>query len=553
MLHVGSRCCGPPTLQMSATRVEDGNLPSWQREFSDRLQTFPLPPWQPSAVQPENSDFKQLSDLVKTLRSEYLATSERHEDLLTRLLESQAIPHTLPVKPAPSDIQTPDDAHGALVRAASASSFNPHLVLRASQRAGSDAITASEKKAADAVINLKAVDKTSVGCFRWFINSGRFDMAMGVLICLNIVFMCVDLEKKGSLNYANLQMKEYSGFWSNTDDGFEFVEHFFNAVFFLEVLLRIAANGFRACRSGAFIFDCLIVMTSAIDYLSTYVLHSSGANVNFLRVARLIKLVKLFKTFKAAAAFSQLRILIRTLVHSILALVWSCILLFFILMTCSILLTQLLAPTINDESRDLQLRSWLFEHYGSFSRSFYTLFECTLSNAWVGQSRVMVFRVHILYVVFWAFYVMLVVFAVMKVVSALFLEQTLKIAASDADMMLSKKEEEKEHNIEMLRLFLEASDEDGNGQMHQDELDALLDHEDIQVRLLKVGLESHEVQGLFHLLRADKLEVNHKDLLDNMMRLSVGVRAMDTVMLMHQQAKLAIELDKISHRLGVPS
>jgi len=558
MLNLGNRCCEPPTqpvVKLSLGQDEQGD--------SGQMQLH----WQQMQA---SSDFQQLCDLVRTFRSECLAasvrheaTSLRHEELLTRLVdqqllvEKQLVGHSdiheaLIVTPALPKKGQPKNAAAEISSAVRETLVPP----RGDETTGKSTTNGDSGCGAQIALDkTTGENKSSGGCFlmfRSFIHSEKFDMAMGVLIGLNIVFMCVDLEKKGSESAVMLLLQSNRGVWSNSDAGFELIEHIFNAVFFVELLLRIAAGGLRAFRSVALVFDLLIVTTSAIDYLTTYILDSSGANVNFLRVARLVKLVKLFKTFKAAAAFSELRILVRTLMVSLMALTWSCMLLFFILMTTSILLTQMLAGTISNEQAGLELRVWLFEYFGSFSRSFYTLFEATLGGRWHLYSRRMSMEVSIWYAPFWAVYVMIVVFAVMKVIGALFLEHTLKMAASDEEMMLVERQAEKAKYIEIVGDFLKSSDHDHDGHMNQEELDALLGREDVQVWLLKVGLEVHEVQNLFSVLIADAPVVNHADLLDNMMRLSLGARAMDTVMLMHQQRKMQIGLQELSDQLARP-
>ena len=62
--------------------------------------------------------------------------------------------------------------------------------------------------------------------------------------------------------------------------------------------------------------------------------------------------VKLFKTFKAASVFRELRILIRTLVESMMSLVWSVILLFFIMLSGGIFLAQVTAGVLDLECWD---------------------------------------------------------------------------------------------------------------------------------------------------------------------------------------------------------
>jgi len=374
---------------------------------------------------------------------------------------------------------------------------------------------------------------------------------MGVLICLNVVMMFVELEKTGHDFAVRLQLKPETGTWDGADVVFRGIEHCFNLVFLLELVCRFVVDFCGSIRSPAILFDTFIVATSAVDYVFKYILSSSGgANVNFLRMARLIKLVKLFRAFKAAAVFSELRILIKTLLSSIMALTWSGVLLSFIMLFSGLVMAQLVSSVIDDESRDFEQRKWSYEHYGSGSRAFYTLFEATLSGGWPNYARPLIEGVSHWYAIFWLLYVLIVVFAVMRVVTALFLQNTLKMANADDELMLMDKMKRKEAYITKLRAFLCDSDEDGNGHMDLLELEGLLDRPDILSWLSVIGLESHEVVGLFHVLDDGHGEITHEELLGGMMKLSGGVRAIDSVLMQRDMKRTIRKLDHISNLIA---
>merc|ERR1719453_2681160 len=122
---------------------------------------------------------------------------------------------------------------------------------------------------------------------------------MGLMIVLNVVMMFVELEKTGYGYAVSLELRPDNGFWDGSASILEGIEHFFNFIFFVELLLRLVADFHDSIRSIAFYFDAFIVGTSGVDYLFKFALSSEGggAKVNFLRMARLIKLVKLFRAF----------------------------------------------------------------------------------------------------------------------------------------------------------------------------------------------------------------------------------------------------------------
>merc|ERR1711976_603601 len=103
--------------------------------------------------------------------------------------------------------------------------------------------------------------------------------------------------------------------------------------------------------------------------------HNGGANLNFGRMTRLLRLVKFMRAFRVAVLFSELRVLIKTLVTSMMALVWSSVLLSFIMIAAGILMAQLTSNFIEDEHANHDRRIWTFQRYGTGLRSTYTMFE----------------------------------------------------------------------------------------------------------------------------------------------------------------------------------
>ena len=126
-----------------------------------------------------------------------------------------------------------------------------------------------------------------------------------------------------------------------------------------------------------------------------------------------------------------------------------------------------------DEAQDLSTRLQMNNLYGSFLKAFYTIFEIpgwilgtffifssfwgfeatlnielffsecfngqpriTHSGSWPSKVRPVIEKVSPWYAVLFLTYIALVVFAVIRIVTALFLQETLSNAANDADMLL---------------------------------------------------------------------------------------------------------------------
>merc|ERR1719210_1569715 len=123
---------------------------------------------------------------------------------------------------------------------------------------------------------------------------------------------------------------------------------------------------------------------------------------------------------------------------------WSTLLLAMIVLASAVLLVHLVSDFIADDNNDYELRLWAYHHYGTASRSMWTMFQATLSGGWPNYARKLVENVNPLFALFWVAYVVVIVFAVMRVMSALFLASTMKAANQEEAMLIMKKMESKD-------------------------------------------------------------------------------------------------------------
>lgn len=386
----------------------------------------------------------------------------------------------------------------------------------------------------------------------WLIHHTRFEMAVAGLVILNMLMMFLQMEHEGHQKAARLGL-EAAGTYESVQSFFGTIDHFFNAIFVSELVLRIVGDGLAVFKQIANVFDAVIVFCTCVDmYLLSVVLgsKSGAANLKFARVARVFKVFKMLRAFRAAAFFSELRILGKTVISSMMALLWSAILLSFIILCSGLFMAQMLEGCIDDTNQKYELRVWVFTHYGSGFRAAYTMFEATLSGGWPKYARPLVDDVNIGFAFFWMTYVMFVIFAVIRVITALFLKNTIKVSQGDEEMMFMEKMKEKEVYVAKIRNFLKQADKDGNGQMDRDELDAAIKNPAITKYFRAIGLQLHEIDGLFNILDDGDGLISSEEFIGGCMRMTGNARAVDSVLIMHEQTAMHKKLDEIDMKLG---
>merc|ERR1712192_13025 len=131
------------------------------------------------------------------------------------------------------------------------------------------------------------------------------------------------------------------------------------------------------------VIDFGLVLVSCVDayVLGLVVKDDAGINLNFLRLIRLVRLLRTLRVLRTLRLFRHLRVLVKTVTASFIALVWSMVLPFILMFLAAIFMCQtlkdgyLLDPNVPHETR-----MWVWKKYGTSVRAFYTMFEVTFSG-----------------------------------------------------------------------------------------------------------------------------------------------------------------------------
>merc|ERR1711879_171632 len=136
--------------------------------------------------------------------------------------------------------------------------------------------------------------------------------------------------------------------------------------------------------------------------------------------------------------------------------------------------TQVLNMYVKDETNDLEMRIWINHGYGDGFKALWTIFKLTFSGGWPQWCDALVVDVHAGWGIFFSAYIVVVTFAIFRIITALFIQETMKIASSDDERMLKKHMDEKNAYIRKLRNVFLAADTSGDGNLNYEELHSLL-------------------------------------------------------------------------------
>lgn len=390
--------------------------------------------------------------------------------------------------------------------------------------------------------------------------SPKFDSIIGAVIIGNTLIMSLQLEYHGRV-FKDEKLNDCAadGSCSMRNQGietiFEAFEHCFTGIFTLELILRVClVRGYLRRLSN--LLDAAVVLVSMAD---SWVLAPLGSNVfgsvAVLRLIRLMRLAKVLRVVRVMKAFKSLRILVAAVVNSVGALGWSMTLLFVLKLVGAIFMAQVIQPFMEDsESRDLQ--EFIWDNFGTWTNSMFTMFEITMAPGGFIKYRRLYEEVHPAFGAFFVIYVCIVTFAVVRVITAMFLKATL--SASDSEEQETAKERSqvwKEYLKDVqANKELAESDADGSGFLGLEELEDLLAMEHFSKWLRDVGVAADEVIRMFNALDTGGThEVVFIDFELALQQMSGLPRAANSVLNLYETRDICRRVIKLEARFGNPT
>lgn len=388
----------------------------------------------------------------------------------------------------------------------------------------------SSKKTGRALGNIR-LEKSSKSRLEIFADRD-LDVFVGLVILANSAMLFLALQDSG------LRIGIETGFqqarvWDGAPLLFETLEHVFQAIYVSEIIFRIIVlkkafwyNEQELKWEKFNIFDIFVVVLGCMDMYVLAIFDTK--TVPLARVIRLARLSRTLKVVRVLQQFSKLRVLVCTVANSLMAFIWSMALLFVFMFLASCMITQQLQPLILTGDLEDQVREDMWRMYGTTQRAFWTMFEITLGGQGTSMARVVVEH-YWAYSLFFYLYISGVSFAVISIIQALFLKDTLDLLALDANMMVQEKMEMKKKTTEMLEDLFKAVDLSDDGYISLHEFEEILEIPQARGFMELLDLEVSEARTVFELLDDGDGMVSYAEFSSGVMRLKGQARAMDVI------------------------
>mmetsp|Transcript_72492 Transcript_72492/g.162866 ORF Transcript_72492/g.162866 Transcript_72492/m.162866 type:complete len:197 (-) Transcript_72492:75-665(-) len=188
------------------------------------------------------------------------------------------------------------------------------------------------------------------------------------------------------------------------------------------------------------------------------------------------------------------------------------------------------------------------------------MFEITLGN-WVPVLRFLHDRVTQWFGLILLLYRCVVGFAVMKVITGVFLHETFKVAAGDDELMIAQRQRDAAKHMRKMKLLFQEADDSGDGYLTFSEFQEVMQDPRIKSWLAAMDLDVNDIELVWDLvdngLGADQdHRINAEELSRGFQRLKGNARSLDingvARQLRHVEEQLNVLCEKMPERSVTP-
>jgi len=340
----------------------------------------------------------------------------------------------------------------------------------------------------------------------------------------------------------------------------------FALVFLLEIMLRIACEGISFFHWGnkGFgwnAFDFLIVASSVVEEVAVLAFATRRTRMSSFQGVRVLRLVRALRVIRILRFFRELRIMVSGIMNCGKSLLWASLLIGIMTYTFSVVFLQASHAYLEDPehgavngmttnvdcSNEVGAECNIRKNFYSLVGGMYTLFKAMSGgSSWEGVSDALT-EISPLLTFAFCVYIMLAVFVVLNVITAIFVDSAQRVADDEATRILDNIQR-KSVWIQNAKDLFKILDTHNEGELRLSDINRLFTDERAQICLQEFGidLESQSAQVLFNLFDPSGTGVISEDhFAKTLYRLQGGARSLDlyrihnSVCSMHKSLKLA--------------
>jgi len=386
------------------------------------------------------------------------------------------------------------------------------------------------------IVPRETVVEVSVSWLERITSSRKYEVFSGTLIILNALFIGAQTQyvalraESDARNNRPLQV--------HTPTVFVALQVAFSLVFSVELGARWVCQGFCGFFRGSDIswniLDVVVVAFSFVDlFLNSLVESGSGSdvlgNITVLRVMRMVRVVRVAKVIRIMRFFRELRMMIFSILGSMKSLVWVVLVLAMTFYLFGLTFTAATTSTLDTLDRwHVPETQDLIAHFGTLDRSLLSLFQSMSGGQDWGMFYDALRTLPAQYRALFLLYITFAIFAVVNIVTGVFVECAMQTNRDDRDVVVQEELEAKKTYLKSMKDVFDEMDADGTGCISQAEFERNLSDERVVAYFNALKLDVSDARTLFRLLDYDQSnEVNIDEFLRGCYRLQGDARSLD--------------------------
>lgn len=318
---------------------------------------------------------------------------------------------------------------------------------------------------------------------------------------------------------------------------FQVLEIIFCIAFTLELCLRLVAyrcSFFTMSSRWWNIFDFFVVSAQLFEIFMSIVAAGLGFSFNLLRILRLIRVIRLARALRL---IGDLRTIVSSIAGSFRPLFWTCVLLAMFVYVLGVYFTQVVLNrrlTIKDEGKEAP--GDLEKYWGSLAKAVFSLY-CSITGGidWEVAARPLMDHVSPEMGLIYVLYITFTVFAMLNVVTGVFIESVMKHANSENELRTM-------HNVQQLFKML---DIDNKGEITWDDFEMSLHKPEMMAFFKTIDVDISHAKNLFEVLDVDGSGcINADEFMDGCLRIWSPSKGLDLRVLVRDVNRVAALVEK---------
>lgn len=263
------------------------------------------------------------------------------------------------------------------------------------------------------------------------VGSTYFDLVCAIVITFNALIIGLSTQDMITWGLANVGKGEKPQAEVYTKIGY-----FFIAFYILELCVKMVVFRLRFFMNKEWcwnVFDLLLVLIGLYDLTD---FESGDTDVTWIRLLRLIKMLKMLRVIRVMKFFRVLRMMVSSIAGSMMTLMWSILMLGLMMYVFGLCFLQILAaylsdPSVLDSSTKEETLEAITMYWASVPQAIITLYYAVTGGADWEVLAMPVREAGVLYHCFFMFYIAFSIFAVLNVLTGLYVDTATKVSEMD--------------------------------------------------------------------------------------------------------------------------